>query len=87
VRQGGNRPLFEFYRPIADRLAPARLAENVVLDDLDDELILLRTVGEADVATAAARIRSFHKRRLRVVQEIVRVIRSRRDREYSTNID
>ncbi len=87
VRQGGNRPLFEFYRPIADRLAPARLAENVVLDDLDDELIQLRTLSEADVATATTRIRSFHRRRLRVVQEIVRVIRSRRDQEYNTNID
>jgi len=87
VRQGGNRPLFESYRRVADRLAPARLAEGLALDDLDDELVQLRHAAEWDLNAAPAKVRMFHKRRLRHVQDIVRSIRSQKHHEYNTNID
>jgi DNA-binding GntR family transcriptional regulator len=75
VRAGGNRPLFDCYRRLADRLAPARFAEMQVLSDVDEELGQLRRVIDRDHQTILAKVRAFHRRRLRQAQDIVRVVR------------
>ena len=75
VRAGGNRPLFDCYRRLADRLAPARFAEMQALNDVDEELGLLQQASERDHASIPARVRAFHRRRLRLTQDIVRYVR------------
>jgi DNA-binding GntR family transcriptional regulator len=75
VRAGGNRPLFDCYRRLADRLAPARFAEMQVLGDIDEEFGLLRLASERDHQSIPARVRAFHRRRLRHAQDIVRIAR------------
>ena len=75
VRAGGNRPLFDCYRRLVDRLAPARIAETQVLSAVDEEVGQLQLASERDQQNMPARVRAFHRRRLRHVQDIVRLIR------------
>ena len=75
ARAGGNRPLFDCYRRLADRLAPARFAEMQVLSDVGEELRLLQLASERDQHNLPASVRAFHRRRLRHTQDIVRSVR------------
>jgi hypothetical protein len=46
-----------------------------VLSDVDEELGQLRRVIDRDHQTILAKVRAFHRRRLRQAQDIVRVVR------------
>lgn len=86
VRAGGNRPLFDCYRRLVDRLAPARFAEPQVLGDVDEELGQLQLVTDRDQQNIPARVRAFHRRRLRQAQDIVRTVRRNASKHPATNI-
>ena len=75
VRAGGNRPLFDCYRRLVDRLAPARFAETQVLSSVDEEVGQLQLASERDPQNIPGRVRAFHRRRLRHAQDIVRFVR------------
>lgn len=64
---------------LGERLAPYRLAETALIDDLEPELELLREAWFLGDAAALRRcISVYHRRRQRLVPEILAAVRSSR---------
>lgn len=86
IRQTRNRVVFDAYRRVADRLAPARLVEGRVLQDVEGELLQLQSLVDSGSRRLEGELKAFHRRRVRSAQEIVRLVRRSAEEKYSTNI-
>ena len=86
ILQTRNRVVFDAYRRVADRLAPARLVEGRVLQGVEAELLQLQSLIEAGSRRLDGEVKAFHRRRVRHAQEIVRLVRLSAKEKYSTNI-
>ena len=86
IRQTGNRVVFDAYRRVADRLAPARLVEGRALQGVDQEVRQLQRQVDEGARRLDGEVRQYHRRRIRHTQDIVRLIRLHAEERYSTNI-
>jgi DNA-binding GntR family transcriptional regulator len=69
----GSRVLMASYRGLADRLAPVRRLEPLLIEDLAPEAEALTSVAPDDAA-AAALARRFHRRRARLAEAFARLL-------------
>ncbi|MBI1685173.1 GntR family transcriptional regulator [Caulobacter hibisci] len=72
----GNRSLFEVYRRVCDRLAPAIEVEALLLEG-DRELAALETATAAGPAAMVETLNQIHLRRRDLAPEIIRAMRAR----------
>lgn len=74
VAQAGSKALFDAYRQVSDRLAPAVRSENEVFE-LQDELESLEAAA-ADLAELSIVLGRLHERRQARAGELVRAMRA-----------
>ena len=81
ARGHGNPQLEAAVDNLSDRLAAFRLAEKLVFEDHDEELLALRELAAAGDRIALRRgLGAYHRRRRRAVSELILACRPRRDR-------